>query len=279
MSSTFLKKESAAALLINYFKEEHESSDWISTIEELNSCDLSSADSIANAVKQIRTMINDGFDALFNIAGGYNHNLSFTSDGTALPTFINAIAPYLLSTSLVDCLEKRRGNIIYTSSSSANHIRSLQASNIKFNRPVQGIISLVKSYGAYAQSKELVNLIAEEQGQRLSVRNVKIYANDPGIVNTQLADSFSNVLFNPFGFEKSDFPICKWYSDLTRSAGAKTPEQAAQSFILLGTTDKYQHLSGGKVVDYEKFVPRSRIKSENERAEIYAEMQSTYRLE
>lgn len=56
-------------------------------------------------------------------------------------------------------------------SSSANHVRSLQASNIKFNRPVQGIMSLVKSYGAYAQSKELVNLIAEEQGQHLSVRS------------------------------------------------------------------------------------------------------------
>jgi len=189
-------------------------------------CDLASLESVKNCAAAYRKQFGQ-LDILINNAGLVTDKLQFTTDGFELQIGVNHLSHFLLTTQLIDLLEKSSEPRIVNVSSKAHY-----KGKINFNS-FKGELGADKYKGmsAYAQSK-LANVLFTKE---LAKRYPKICSHSlhPGVVGTKIANKNNNKkswsilwsLFSPFM--------------LNASKGAKTSVFLATSSAALKTNGKY----------------------------------------
>ena len=116
-------------------------------------CDLASFDSVRNCAQNYRKQFGQ-LDILINNAGLVTDKLQFTQDGFELQIGVNHLGHFLLTTQLIDLLEKAEEPRVINVSSKAHY-----NGKINFNT-FKGEVGAKKYKGmlAYAQSK-LANIL------------------------------------------------------------------------------------------------------------------------
>ncbi len=189
-------------------------------------CDLASFDSVRNCAKNYRKQFGQ-LDILINNAGLVTDKLQFTKEGFELQIGVNHLGHFLLTTALIDLLEKSNEPRIINVSSKA-HYRG----KINFNT-FKGEVGAEKYNGmaAYGQSK-LANILFTKA---LVNRYPKIcsHALHPGVVGTEIAGKNDNkILWRVLWKVLS--PVM-----LSPTKGAKTSVYLASSPEALTTNGKY----------------------------------------
>jgi len=206
--------------LISFFENKYHNKKG--KIEILN-CDLSSFESIINAVESFKNRYLK-LDMLINNAGIFNNKFKMSKNGIEETFHVNVLAPLLLSHLLCDMLIRSKGRII-NSSSSFHH------GKINFN-DIEGR-SFYSGFNAYRQSKLSELLLNKIIHQKLNATGVHIYSQHPGVVRTNLGKA-SNKIFN-------------WGLNFIGTS----PEKGIETLIYLATSPK-EHLRSGNYYAYKK---------------------------
>ncbi len=184
-------------------------------------CDLASLESIRKFAGAFRQK-HDRLDVLINNAGTWERRRNLSKDGIELTWAVNVLAPFLLTSLLLENLEKGAPSRVINLSSGLHAQGRLDFDDIeraggKFD-----------GSDAYTQSKLAVNLFTFELARRLAGKNVTANAVAPGWVATKLSrnsNAVSRGMMNLLAARPAK--------------GALTPIYAASSPDLEGVTGKY----------------------------------------
>jgi len=189
-------------------------------------CDLASFDSVRNCAQNYRKQFGQ-LDILINNAGLVTDKLQFTQDGFELQIGVNHLGHFLLTTQLIDLLEKAEEPRVINVSSKAHY-----NGKINFNT-FKGEVGVKKYKGmlAYAQSKLANILFTKELIRRYP--SICSHSLHPGVVGTEIAQKNDNktlwkVVWKVFS------PVM-----LSPTKGAKTSVYLASSPEALKTNGKY----------------------------------------
>ncbi len=191
---------------------------------DLMLCDLGSMASIRSFVSSFRERF-DKLDVLINNAGVITLDRRETMDGLELQFGVNHIGHFLLTTSLLDLLERSGSGRIVIYSSGAHKMGRVHFDDINLQRRY----NVIRSYG---QSK-LANLyFTRELALRLRDRGSRVTVNacHPGAVATQMG------VDRDTGFGRS---LVKMLKPLFQ-----TPEQGCRTAVYLATSEEVANVSG-----------------------------------
>ncbi len=148
-------------------------------------CDLASFDSVRNCAQNYRQQFGQ-LDILVNNAGLITDKLQFTKDGFELQIGVNHLGHFLLTTSLIDLLEKSAEPRVINVSSKAHYKGKIRFNTFKG----EGGAERYNGMAAYGQSK-LANILFTKE---LINRYPKIcsHALHPGVVGTEIAGKNDN---------------------------------------------------------------------------------------
>jgi NAD(P)-dependent dehydrogenase (short-subunit alcohol dehydrogenase family) len=182
-------------------------------------CDLASFQSISEFAALIKKNYTR-LDILINNAGIWMKHKELSADGIEYTFAVNHLAPFLLTSLLVDMIRKSGAGRIINVSSGIHYMGYIDISDPEFKN------KKFKPAKAYAQSKLANVLFAKELAARLKEASVTVNCLAPGWVNTGLF-RYSN-------------PVVK----LSARLWALTPLQGAQTTIFLATSDQVQNITG-----------------------------------
>lgn len=204
------KKEALTVFFNTYYTAAQGSLDFVL-------CDLNSFDSIAQASEEIH-LNYEQIDVLINNAGIMSFDRAESVDSIETTWQTNVLAPMLLSHFLLDLLTKSpQAKLIFTAS-------ALHQGHINFD----DLESKTKfsSYKAYRQSKLGIILLTRILAERLSSAAIGVYAQHPGMVNTELGRSAG------------------WFSKWVFKMMGTSPQNGAKNLVYLATTAKKELVSG-----------------------------------
>jgi NAD(P)-dependent dehydrogenase (short-subunit alcohol dehydrogenase family) len=206
--------EKGAKLLEDYRHEHPKGRGRIELVE----CDLTSLDSVSMACEEIAESY-DHLDMIINNAGIMNFEFRESKNGIEETWQVNLLAPILITHLLLPMLEKALDpKLIYTTS-------GLHQGVIDFEDP-EWRKKKFSGYKCYRQSKLGVILMTRLLAQKLSEKEIGVYTQHPGLVNTNLSRSagcLSAFIFKHMG---------------------TTPEKGAQTLIYLAETPNEDLISG-----------------------------------
>jgi NAD(P)-dependent dehydrogenase (short-subunit alcohol dehydrogenase family) len=140
--------------------------------------DLSQVRDLADKIRSQHPRI----DVLANNAGGVFSKPQRTADGHEITLQVNYLAPFLLTTRLLDVLVGSRATIVNTSSSSQRLLRNVKLADFDATdrrRPST----------AYALAKLANILFTKELHRRFSADGLAVAVVHPGLVNTNIGQS------------------------------------------------------------------------------------------
>jgi len=189
-------------------------------------CDLANLSSVRNFVQTYKNQFGK-LDILINNAGLVTDKLQFTQDGFELQIGVNHLGPFLLTTQLINLLEKSSEPRIINLSSKAHFNGSIRLDTFK------GEIGSKKYKGmaAYSQSKLANVLFTKELARRYP--SICSHCLHPGVVNTDIAAKNDNKTLWKVAW-KLISPFM-----MTPRKGAKTSVYLATSSEALKTNGKY----------------------------------------
>ena len=190
---------------------------------EVVRCDLSSIDSVTNAVAEVRGL-SSKICLLINNAGIVTRQRTMSTDGIELTFATNHLGPFLLTTGLRSNLESAGASRVVNVASAAYRSGS---SDFEIALNPNGPAGL----RAYATSK-LANILFTLALHRRT-RGTGIAANclHPGVVATNLG---------------SDNQLFRWGMKLGSTLrGMRSPTQGAENTIQLALSDEFAETSGG----------------------------------
>jgi len=182
-------------------------------------CDLASFNSIREFASQVKKN-HEKLDILINNAGIWMNKKLITVDGIEYTFAVNHLAPFLLTSLLLDMIPKSKGGRIINVSSGIHYMGWLDLSDPEFKN------AAFNAKKAYTQSKLANVLFTRELAARIKENEINVNCLAPGWVNTGL-------------FRHSN-PIVK----LSARLWALTPLQGAQTTIFLATSDEVQNITG-----------------------------------
>jgi NAD(P)-dependent dehydrogenase (short-subunit alcohol dehydrogenase family) len=182
-------------------------------------CDLASFQSISEFASLVKKN-HKRLDILINNAGIWMKHKDMSADGIEYTFAVNHLAPFLITSLLMDMVRKSVAGRIINVSSGIHYLGYIDISDPEFKNKA---FNPAKAYG---QSKLANVLFTRELSARLKETNVTVNCLAPGWVNTGLF-RYSN-------------PIVK----LSASLWALTPLKGAQTTIFLATSDQVQNISG-----------------------------------
>jgi len=151
-------------------------------------CDLSSRESILKAVDTIREKV-DHIDVLINNAGVMKRKMEETVDGHEMTFAVNYLAPFLLTTSLLDLVKKSdEGRIINVSS--AMYVRGAA------DAPIPPVYTKFNGGKAYSDSKRLLVQFSVELARRTRDDGIMVYSLHPGVVGTDVFREYPKAIGN-----------------------------------------------------------------------------------
>jgi NAD(P)-dependent dehydrogenase (short-subunit alcohol dehydrogenase family) len=121
-------------------------------------------------------------DVLANNAGGMSREIQLTADGHEKTYQVNYLAPFLLTTQLMDVLVDSRATIVNTTSSSQKLLRNTTINDLEHtdrHRP----------FVAYALTKLAIVLFTKELHRRHHASGVSAAAFHPGNVNSNFGEA------------------------------------------------------------------------------------------
>jgi NAD(P)-dependent dehydrogenase (short-subunit alcohol dehydrogenase family) len=201
------------------------------TVEALIA-DLSSQAGVRKLAQEILDRY-PALDVLVNNAGAMYTSRQLSPDGIELTWAVNHLAPFLLTTLLLDRLKATPGARIVTTASDA-HI----GAHIPFDD-----LNAERSYGGFRRYKEskLANILfTGELARRLEGTGTAAYCFHPGLVAT--------------GFARNNGVLLGLAMRLVMM-GARTPEQGAQTLVWLATAPGNDLASGAYYVDMKRGAP------------------------
>ena len=187
-----------------------------STPVDVLEADLASQASVRKLAAEALTRY-PRIDVLVNNAGAINVSRNLTADGVELTWAVNHLAPFLLTTLLLDRLKASAPARIITTSSAAH-----QGAHIPFED-----LAAERSYGMggferYGQSKLANILFTKELARRLEGTGVSAVCFHPGLVNT--------------GFNRNNGILMGIGMAITRPF-SRTPEKGAETLVWLADSN------------------------------------------
>ncbi len=179
------KRISSAVDNIIAFQKKRSSS--TSLIIPLPAQDLSTVNGCEKLVRQVLATCDEKnlkLEILMNNAGVYSKDLVLTSEGLELTFAVNVVAPFVLTSLLLDKLLEQKSRIVIASSISQS--RSVQDwEDLSYTK------RSYSAHGAYSESKLLDAMLTMEFADRLQAVGLgpdRITCNclDPGTVNTKM---------------------------------------------------------------------------------------------
>lgn len=147
--------------------------------------DFSSMDQVLSMAKEVRSKHSD-IQVLINNAGVYMEKRLLTADGFETTLAVNHLAPFLLTTELLDMLKTQADARIITVASVAHHRGVIDFSNFNLEKNFS-------PYAAYANSKLANVLFASELAKRLGGSNISSFSLHPGVIDTKLLRAGFNI--------------------------------------------------------------------------------------
>jgi retinol dehydrogenase 12 len=186
--------------------------------------DLSLQAEILRLADEIQRVLNGWgspqLDALINNAATVPFWQTFTPEGFDLQWAVNHMAPFLLTHQLLPLLKAGPQGRIVTVSSASHYNTKLNWDDIQLRRHYNPL-------RAYNQTKLANVLFTVELDRRLrGDSNVRAFAADPGLVNTEI------------GLKSNSF-IARRIWDLRRRGGI-TPDESAKGIVYLATEPSLQ---------------------------------------
>jgi retinol dehydrogenase 12 len=154
--------------------------------------DLSLQSEVRRLAVDIRDRIapfgEGALDGLVNNAGVFAYWLTLTAEGFEMQWAVNHLAPFLLTHELMPLLKAAPSARIVTVSSASHYNTRLRWSDIQLRRNYNGLL-------AYKQTKLANVLFTSELNRRLGDEmDIRAYAADPGLVNTEIGLKDSSMI-------------------------------------------------------------------------------------
>jgi NAD(P)-dependent dehydrogenase (short-subunit alcohol dehydrogenase family) len=205
-----------------------------STDIEVLHADLSSQRSVRDLAGTLLSR-HPRIDALVNNAGAIHGRRRLNEDGIELTWAVNHLAPFLLTTLLLDRLRESAPARIVTTSSDAHRGARIPFDDISAERgyPSRGFIR-------YGQTKLANILFTRELARRLAGTGVVAVCFHPGFVAT--------------GFNRNNGPLMRLGMTLARPF-ARSPERGADTLVWLLDSPDGAIVSGGYFVDRRRVEP------------------------
>jgi NAD(P)-dependent dehydrogenase (short-subunit alcohol dehydrogenase family) len=166
-------------------------------------------------------------DVLVNNAGTIMRKRVVSPEGVELTLAINHLAPFLLTSLLLDTLKASAPARVVTVASSAHERAQPGFSDLELRRGY-------RPYRAYAKSKMANLLFTYELARRLEGTGVTANAVDPGLVRTGLGRSNGVVLDLAWGV-----------THLRYKSVSLTPDEGADTIVFLASSPDVAEYSGG----------------------------------
>jgi NAD(P)-dependent dehydrogenase (short-subunit alcohol dehydrogenase family) len=161
-------------------------------------------------------------DILINNAGAMYTTEQLSPDGIELTWAVNHLAPFLLTTLLLDRLRQSAPARIVTTASGAHREAHIPLDDPAAQRPY-------KAFGRYGESKLANILFTTELARRLEGSGVTANCFHPGMVAT--------------GFNRNNGPIMGFGMTLLRPL-SRSPEKGAETLVWLASSPEVADVSG-----------------------------------
>ncbi len=177
---------------------------------EVLSADLGSQASIRRLAQEILAR-HPRIDVLINNAGAINSSRRLTEDGRELSWAVNHLAPFLLTTLLLDRIRASAPARIITTASGAHRGARIPFDDVDAVRGYRG-------FGRYGETKLANILFTAELARRLEGSGVTATCLHPGFVAT--------------GFNRNNGPLMAFGMTVARPF-ARSPERGADTLVWL----------------------------------------------
>jgi NAD(P)-dependent dehydrogenase (short-subunit alcohol dehydrogenase family) len=162
-------------------------------------------------------------DVLVNNAGGYWNTRHVTADGLERTFAINHLAPFLLTSLLLDRLRTSEDGRVVTVSSNAQGMGRIDFEDLQGERNYSGA-------RAYNQSKLANILFTHELARKLQSSTVTANALHPGVVRTSFGAD------DPGRAQRLFVPLARSFM--------RTPDQGAATSVLLASSPELRGVQG-----------------------------------
>ena len=197
-------------------------------------CDLSSQASVRRLAAEVLARY-PRLDVLVNNAGAVYGGRQLTTDGIELTWAVNHLAPFLLTTLLLDRLKESAPARIITTASEAHQGAHIPFSDLNAERSY-------RSFGRYGETKLANILFTSELARRLEGTGVTANCFHPGLVAT--------------GFNRNN----GWLMDLAMTIlgpVSRSPQKGADTLVWLATSPDVANMSGAYFFDRQQRPPSS----------------------
>ena len=194
--------------------------------------DLSSISDIRQIAKQFKTKFQK-LDVLINNAGNSLNDYKKTIDGLEHDFAVNVIAPFLLTNSLIDVLEKSNDPRVITLNGGVVPSK-LKRDVLNSQDNFQGLIT-------YCQSKLSMTILMFELAEQLKPRRISVNVCYPGHASTEGTKQINSKML-PLHL-RFVYPIMWIYKFLTMPQTDKAHQKVARSSIFAASADELQNKS------------------------------------
>ena len=194
--------------------------------------DLTSQADVRRLATEVRSRYGQ-LDVLINNAGAIYSHRQLSRDGIELTWALNHLAPFLLTTLLLDLLKSSAPARVITTSSMAHRGVRIPFDDLNAERGY-------RSYRRYGESKLANILFTGELARRLEGSGVTANCFHPGFVAT--------------GFNRNNGAFMNW---LMKTAGplARSPERGADTLVWLADSPDLGGVSGQYFTDRRRRTP------------------------
>ncbi|WP_141432331.1 SDR family NAD(P)-dependent oxidoreductase [Bacillus sp. 03113] len=198
------------------------------------------------SISQVAAEILDScfkVDVLVNNAGALFETRQITEDGVEMTWAVNHLAPFLLTSLLLDRLKESASARVITTTSHGHKMvkKGIEFSDLSSERFYSGFKKLMGGPTlCYAQSKLGNILFTSELARRLEGSNVTAHCFDPGLVAT-------NFNQNNSALARATMAVMKPFS--------RTPEEGADTLVWLAEVSDITGLNGQYCADRQVMTP------------------------
>jgi len=174
-------------------------------------------------------------DVLINNAGAVYANRQLTPDGVELTWAVNHLAPFALTTLLLDLLQASAPARVITTSSAAHGPAQIPFDDLRAERSYPGM-----GFGRYAETKLANILFTTELARRLAGTGVTANCFHPGFVGTGFNHNNGQLL-----------NMAMWVAQIF----ARKPDKGAETLVWLADSPEVSQISGAYFVDKRQVRP------------------------
>ncbi len=168
-------------------------------------------------------------DVLINNAGAMYTSRQLTPDGVELTWAVNHMAPFALTTMLLDLLKSSAPARVITTASAAHYGAQIPFDDLDAHKSYANM-----GYRRYGESKLANVLFTAELARRLEGTGVTANCFHPGLVGTGFNHNNGGLM-----------RVAMWMTQVF----ARKPDQGAETLVWLADSPEVSHISGAYFVD------------------------------